>query len=240
MNKYYHFEKIDSTSTYLKKNYNNLDDYTFVSASYQTKGHGRNNRKWFGESNKDLMFSILIKDKELTSKYGCLSLASSVVIYEVLKELNIKNVSIKWPNDVFVNNKKIAGVLLEGISCGKGIEALIIGVGVNVNSTRFNRNMINEPTSINLELKKEVLLENIKKEIYKKFLTTFEEIKNNNYSYLKIVRENNYLKNKVVYAQINQIKVPVKVIDINDDNSLKIEKNGELINVYSGEISFHI
>ena len=167
--KTYHFETIDSTSTYLKNNYNNLDDYTFVSADYQTSGHGRYNRRWYCENKKDLMFSVLVKDKELVSKYSFLSLASATVIYDVLKKLSIKNVSIKWPNDVFVNDKKIAGILLESVSFGNGIEALIIGVGINVNSTSFDDNMINTPTSICLELNNEISLNTFREKIYIEF-----------------------------------------------------------------------
>lgn len=237
--KYYHFQEIDSTSTYLKKNYQKLENFTFVSANYQTKGHGRYNRKWYGECKKDLMFSILIKDKELISKYSYLSLASAAIIYKTLKELDIKNVSIKWPNDVFVNDKKISGILLESVSSDMGIESLIIGVGLNVNSTTFEKEMINNPTSIYLETNKKITLEEIKNSIYNKFSNMFVEIKNNDYSYLQLVRDNNYLKDKMVYAIINNEKTLVKVIDINQDNSLKIDIDGKCINLNSGEISFH-
>lgn len=237
--KSYHFEKLDSTSTYLKNNYHELENFTFISADYQTKGHGRYNRKWFGENKKDLMFSVLVKDKELISKYTYLSLASAVVIYNTLKELGIEKVSIKWPNDVFINDKKIAGILLESVSSDKGIEALVIGVGVNVNSLSFEKNMVNSPTSVYLQINKEISLEAIKNSIYNKFCKMFDEIIHNDYSYLKVARNNNYLKDKMVYANINDVKTLVKVIDINGDNSLKIEKEGKHINLSSGEISFH-
>ena len=89
---YLHFEEIDSTSSYLKRNYQDLDDLTLVSASLQTSGHGRMNRKWMNNKNENLMFSLLIKDKELVNKYANFSLASAVCVYNTLLELNIRNV----------------------------------------------------------------------------------------------------------------------------------------------------
>lgn len=235
-----HFETIDSTSSYLKKKYKDYDDLTFVSADFQTNGHGRVNRKWVSNKKENLLFSILMKDKDIIKKYDSLSLASAVTVFSILEELNVKDISIKWPNDVYVKNKKIAGVLLESVSYGKDIEALVIGVGINVNSFSFKEDMINMPTSIYLELNKKLDLEELKEKIYCKFIKTIKDIKNNDNSYLKIVRKNNYLKGKQVYANINNIKTLVYIIDINDDNSLKVKKDNEYIDLYSGEITFHI
>jgi len=158
----------------------------------------------------------------------------------MLKELDIRNIKIKWPNDIFVNNKKIAGILLESKSQGAHIKALVIGVGINVNSIKFSENMSNTPTSICLELNRKIELSNIKKNIYDKFVNMLDKIKNGDFSYLKTIRENNYLKGKKVYALICGKKILVEVIDINDDNSLKIKKEDEYINLYSGEITFNI
>ena len=72
-NKIY-FEEIDSTSIYLKKNYKKLDHFTVVFSSMQTKGHGRLGRLWSSNKNENLLFSILIKDKNIINKYETLSL----------------------------------------------------------------------------------------------------------------------------------------------------------------------
>jgi len=239
MYKHYHFNKIDSTSTYLKLNYNKLVNMTFVSADYQEKGHGRYNRTWYSKENENLLFSILIKDKELINKYASLSLASAVCIYEILHNLNIENVSIKWPNDVFVNDKKIAGILLESVSINNKIDALVIGVGINVNAIDFIENMENIPTSIYLENGKVTNINKFKDIVFSRFIEVLELIKNNDKTYLEVVRKNNYLKDKKVYANIENEKKIIKVIEINEDNSLKVIVDGEYVNLTSGEITFH-
>ena len=235
---YLHFEEIDSTSSYLKRNYKDLDDLTLVSASLQTNGHGRMNRKWMNNKNENLMFSLLIKDKNLVNKYANFSLASAVCVYNTLLELNIKNVSIKWPNDVYVNDKKISGMLLESVSYNEGIEALIIGIGINVNSNFKDTELASKATSLYEVTNKIYSIEEVATTVYKYIYKMLKDIKNNNYSYLDIVRKNNYLKNKEVYCLINNEEQLVRVLDINDDNSLKVLFNNKEINISSSEITF--
>ena len=234
------FETIDSTNSYLKRNYLKYDNYTFVSCDYQEKGHGRNGRVWFSDKKESLLFSILIKDKVLISKFNKLSLFSAVCVFELLKEIGVKNISIKWPNDVFVNNKKIAGILLESVSFSNKIEALVIGIGINVNSLRFNSDMLNEPTSIKLETNQDICLEEIKEKIYNKLMFMFENIDKEEKYYLEVIKNNNYLKGKDVCTKINNEDVFVNVFDINDDCSLKVRCDREYSDLYSEEITLKI
>lgn len=237
MIKVIHFDELESTSTYLKQNYDKHENLTFVSTDYQKSGHGRNNKKWISNSKENLLFSILIKDKEVIKNYSSLSLASAVCIYEVLKQLNINNVSIKWPNDVFINDKKIAGILLESISFSNNIEALVIGIGLNVNSMNFSEDLQNIATSIYLEKKEKQSLEELKKMVYEKFIEMIKNIKIDNKDYLNIVRNNNYLKNKIINIEKNNEILEAEVIDINEDNSLKTKTNNIILNVDSGEVT---
>ena len=111
-----HLNKIDSTNNYLKQNYKNLEDYTFVSADLQTNGKGRNEREWKSENGKNLLFSLLLLDKPLFKLYKDISIITAYSIIEALSKIGIKGLSLKWPNDVYVNGKKICGILLESIS----------------------------------------------------------------------------------------------------------------------------
>ncbi|MGM9857833.1 MAG: biotin--[acetyl-CoA-carboxylase] ligase [Bacilli bacterium] len=235
---YIHFAEIDSTSSYLKRHYKELEDLTLVSASLQTSGHGRMNRKWINKKDENLMFSLLIKDKSLVDKFANFSLASAVCVFNTLLDFKINNVSIKWPNDVYVNDKKICGILLESISYNEGIEALIIGIGINVNSSFKDNELFNKATSL-FELTNNLFdINEVSSKVYKYIYNMLIDIKNNDKSYLKIVRDNNYLRNKYVYCLINNKEELVKVLDINDDNSLKILLNNDEVNISSSEVTF--
>lgn len=230
-----HFDIIDSTNTYLKNNYKKLDNYTFVSANSQNCGKGRNNRKW--DSNDDnLLFSLLIKDKELLSKTNTISILSAYIVLKTLQEYGIGNISIKWPNDVYVKDKKICGILLESISYSE-LECLIIGVGINVNQISFNKEY--NATSMINELGKHIDVVKMKNDIYSKFIEYLNKL-NNNYDYYKEIIKYDYLKNKEVYALISGERRLVKVKGINLDYSLCVSTNDSEFNLHSGEISFHI
>ena len=114
----------------------NLEDITLVSADSQTQGRGRNNRKWQADSN-NLLFSLLLKDQKYFAYTNELSIISAYTVLEVFREYGINGLSIKWPNDVYADGKKICGILLEAIS-STHIECMIIGVGINVNQTEFD------------------------------------------------------------------------------------------------------
>jgi len=188
-----HFEEIDSTNKYLKENYKSLENFTFVSASFQSGGKGREERKWYSPKNENLLFSYLIKDEKLLEKYKALSIGTATLIAIFLELKGIKNVSVKWPNDVYVGDRKICGILLEG-----NVEEFIaIGVGLNVNQTKFDNEYRIEPTSLKLENKNEYDLATLEVELFE-FI--FKHINQTNFSTrtLGFLKTHNYLLNKKV------------------------------------------
>jgi BirA family biotin operon repressor/biotin-[acetyl-CoA-carboxylase] ligase len=88
----------------------------------------------------------------------------------VLERFNVKGLSIKWPNDVYVFDKKICGILLEGCSTDNQITDIIIGIGINVNQTEFSGEYNVPPTSMAIELNKKTNLSKLKRKIYKHFI----------------------------------------------------------------------
>lgn len=235
-----HFDSIDSTSTYIKKNIDKLSNLTFVDSLYQTNGHGRMQRNWESEKGKNLMFSFLIKDQSLIDSFSSLSIGCSVAILKALKKFHLNDLSIKWPNDVYAHGKKICGILLESNSFDNKITALIIGIGINVNTASFNEELINKATSYYLLKNKELDLDKLKKEVYKQIIKILNQIKKGNYHYLKIANKNNFLYQKEMYADINSKIQKVKVLRINKDNSLQIIINDQIKNINYGELTFHI
>ena len=230
-----HFESVDSTNTYLKQNYKQLENFTFVSSDIQTQGRGRNNRKWDSDNN-NLLFSLLIKDKNILKKVNEVSIISAYIIIKVLQEYGIDDLSIKWPNDVYAGNKKICGILLESISINE-LECLIVGVGVNVNQREFDLDY--NATSMNIINNTDIDISSLKKNVYSKFESFLNSVSSGSDYYLEISKYD-YLKNKEVYALINNEKKLVKVKGINSDYSLCVVSNESEYNLYSGEISFHI
>ena len=225
-----HFTSLDSTNNYLKNNYKSLENYTFVSADVQSDGKGRNNRKWISENGKNLLFSLLILDKQLFKSYKEISILTAYAILKVLKKSGISDLKIKWPNDIYVGDKKICGILLESV-CKNEMECLIVGAGLNVNEDSFNGEYRTLPTSLKCELKKDINIDSLKDDIYNEIINILEDVKNNKNHYLDIC-EYDYLKGKEAIYDGN--KIIIKGID--EDYSLKIIKDNKEHNIDSGEI----
>lgn len=235
----FHFKSIDSTSHYLKRNYKSFDNMTFVSTDYQKSGHGRMTRKWISNANENLMFSFLIKDENLIKEYSSISIAIAVAIYNALKKIKLKDISIKWPNDVYIKNKKICGILLESITDDDKLQCLIVGIGININSS-FNDELKEKATSYYLETNKTISIIKVKRIVYRSIYKILNDIKNGKKNYIDIANEHNYLKNKEVYAEYLNQKVKVKVLNINQDNTLKVLLDNKEIDIFTGEITFHV
>lgn len=225
------FPTLPSTNKYLKENYHLYDEYTVVTTNNQTNGKGRMTRVW-NSSSDDLTFSILLKPKFDSSKISLISLIIGASLCNVVSKY--QKALIKWPNDIIINDKKIAGILVEGISSDK-VDAIIVGVGINVNSCEFPNDLIMKASSLKLESKKDINKNQLLTEILDEFLRLYNLFINNDYEFLNIVKENNYLKNKKVF--INEKEVIV--LDINDKGNLLVLDNDIVKELYYGEVTLN-
>ena len=227
---YLHFDEIDSTNNYLKNSYKLLSNFTFVSTDYQSAGKGRNDRIWFSNPGENLMFSLLIKDENLLKKFSSLSIISAAIVAEQIKSLGIEDVAIKWPNDVFIKDKKVCGILLEG----QILEYLVIGVGLNVNQKSFPNGLRKPATSLSLELNNDLNVNEVKERL---FLQMTKELSNLDVQkYLDFFKVHNYLENKRVRALVNNQPFIGEVIGIDENFFLQIKTGDMLLHIDSGEI----
>ena len=227
---YFHFEEIDSTNNYLKNSYQLLDNFTFVSADYQSKGKGRNNRVWESEKGTNLMFSILIKDPELLKNFAHLSIMMAVIVSDLLENYNVNNVSIKWPNDILVNDKKICGILSEG----QLPNYVVIGVGLNVNQETFPDGLRRPATSLKNELKKQIDINELEQRLFPLIINSFSSLERSDY--LSFFDNHNYLLGKRVKTIINQQIFIGEVVGIDDYFNIQILCDDVLLHVDSGEL----
>ncbi len=232
------FDTIDSTNTYLKAHYEQLEDQTFVRADLQTAGKGRSGRKWTASKGKNLTFSLLIKEEAVMEKYVSLSVLAAYSVLESMKKMGLKDLSVKWPNDVYAKDAKICGILLEAVSKAK-MEALIIGIGINVNEEDFATGLLHEPTSMKKQLHEDVDIGSFKDIVYDKLIQTVEKLKSGCDLYEE-VKAYDYLKGKEVYCRIGDEKKKVKVLGIAEDYSLKVLCEGKELSLFSDEITFHL
>ena len=132
---------ITSTNDYLKKKYKSgkILDGDLVWTENQTSGRGQLNKKWISEPFKSLTFSVYKQFNGLLIKPFKFNAVVCLGIIYALKKLSIPGLSIKWPNDILSENKKIGGILIENFFNRGKIKASVIGVGLNLNQEKFEK-----------------------------------------------------------------------------------------------------
>ncbi len=126
-------DTINSTNTYLLKESDFTDTFACFT-EHQTAGRGRHDKLWHCEKNQNLTFSLALFFPSATVLHG-LSLAVGVMIVRALKKFNPKGLGLKWPNDVLANGKKLAGILIESVYQANGPIKVVIGIGLNTDSS---------------------------------------------------------------------------------------------------------
>ena len=123
-----------------------LPDGTLVWTAIQTEGKGQRGKSWQSEKGNSLTFSIYLRPNVKISKQFFLNKAVALGVCEGINSFGAK-AKIKWPNDIYVEDKKIAGILIENSLRGSLIQDVVVGVGVNINQDKFSKSLPN-PVSL--------------------------------------------------------------------------------------------
>ncbi len=146
------FERLDSTNEYMQNvlRHKNLSEGTVVWTNFQTHGKGHDKNIWESDEGKNLLMSILLKPNAFdAADQFQISRVISLALVDLIKKY-CKPVSIKWPNDILVGKKKIAGILIENTILNGKISESIAGIGLNINQVNFPV-YIPDPTSLKKE-----------------------------------------------------------------------------------------
>lgn len=150
------FKSVDSTNDEAKRRLHSIDNLSVLSALSQSAGRGQRGNSWKSSPGENLTFSIVLKYGE--TGFHSLPAENSFVIIEIaalsvirlLQNHDIK-AEIKWPNDIYVGQKKICGMLVENVLSTAGMKSSIVGIGLNINQIEFDPTLPN-PTSMLLEV----------------------------------------------------------------------------------------
>lgn len=226
------FEELDSTNTYLK---NSPLYHHIVIARNQTKGRGRQNRKFHSEKDCGLYFSFKIKPNCSIEESMRYTLLSSVCVLLALQKLYQIEIQLKWVNDLYLNNKKIGGILCEGeIEINSSsLNSLVIGIGINLSNTSFPEELENIATSIKKETNIEVNLNDLIVEI----INTFDYYNSNHIEFIELYKKHSNVLHQEITVFQNNKTYPAYVKDILSDGSLLIIKENEEIILNSAEIT---
>ncbi len=216
---------------------NLIEEGLLVYTDFQSKGRGQRGNIWQSNIGENIMASLILKPEfiKVSSQFN-LNIAFSVALYKTFEPFLGDNFKIKWPNDLYYNEQKIGGVLIENTILGDKISSSIIGFGININQTNFEN--INATSLKNIR-GKDFQLNTIYESILENFEICYDEYKNGNFETLK----ENYLKILFGMKEIRsfikgQETFLGKIIGISDFGKLQIFIDGYTEEFDFKEISF--
>ena len=174
----------DSTNEYLR-HYTPAagEEMTVAVSRYQTAGRGQGGNKWESEAGKNLLFSVLTHPFSVPARRQfVLSMAAALALRDVLAAM-VSGITLKWPNDVYWNDRKISGTLIETRLSGERIAECITGTGVNVNQRVFRSDAPN-PVSIANITGKETDIDRLLAAIMEAFCTYYDKAYGGEYAYI--------------------------------------------------------
>lgn len=237
----YYYQEVDSTNEVAKRLAQECaPEGTIVIAESQRSGKGRRGKKWISPSG-GVWMTILLRPDIPPSKAPQLTLVTGVAVAETLTQECQLDVGIKWPNDILIGEKKVCGILIEASSNPKGLEYVVVGIGIdlNVDVANFPPELREGATSLKSELEKEISGVEVVQAFLSNFENLYNEFKADGFS--EILKEwrrlsktiGNYVevhkKGKTVRGEaVGITKEGVLILEM-DDGSLRKVISGECI-----------
>ena len=230
-------ESVDSTNDYAKKKAKELVDGSVIISLEQVKGKGRRGRSFHSGKGDGIYLSIILKPGFEPTKAPFITSIAGAALVNTFNKFNIQT-KIKWPNDVLINGKKVAGILTEMSADMEFIEYIVLGVGINVSGLEFPSELKNIATSLKLEGYDVKKLNIIWQFVYEFELLYNLYLNENTSEVVNILRNNSSVLGKQINVHyMNEVESAIAV-DINNQGALIIKtQEGEVKELSSGEIS---
>ena len=230
-------ESVDSTNDYAKKKAKELVDGSVIISLEQVKGKGRRGRSFHSGKGDGIYLSIILKPGFEPAKAPFITSIAGAALVNTFNKFNIQT-KVKWPNDVLINGKKVAGILTEMSADMEFIEYIVLGVGINVSGLEFPNELKNIATSLKLEGYDVKKLNIIWQFIYEFELLYNLYLNENTSEVVNILRNNSSVLGKQINVHyMNEVESAIAV-DINNQGALIIKtQEGEVKELSSGEIS---
>lgn len=233
------FFELDSTNAQLlelsRQGYSNA---VMCLAEQQRTGRGRRGRRWVSPFGGNLYLSLLWRFPFGASQVSGLSLAIAVAVSRALREIGLMDAGVKWPNDIVVSNRKLAGILLEMTGEASGPCSVVIGIGLNVKSNEMMATIDQPWTDLESELGEPVGRNNLAARIINQLIAAVKTFEREGLEpFLEEWREIDVYKGKEVELHLldKQIRGVVKGVD--DTGALLLDQGGKVKSYQSGEVS---
>lgn len=241
-NRLIHIHELDSTNNYAAKllSEGNLTHGTVILADYQTAGRGQRGNSWQTIGSKQFTASYFLETHFLGVEHLCyLNMCIALSVYDGVSTMYASDLTIKWPNDLFVRNKKIGGILIETNWNNGKVEGAIVGIGINLNPIHHVKHAISLQELVHKEIDSLVLLDALSNALQQHYLL----LKSGDFDTIKQAFEQRLWKKDKVIRMIDKSSLDefdgiIRGVDI--VGNILIESEG-LVQVYSNqEVDFSL
>ncbi|HID38684.1 MAG TPA: biotin--[acetyl-CoA-carboxylase] ligase [Calditrichaeota bacterium] len=240
-------DEIDSTNKYaMQLARDGAPEGSVVFTAYQTAGRGRLNRGWFSSRGENLLMSIILRPKQNIETIQRITLAVAVVLLEATRSYLKKYaypqlvLRLKWPNDLLVGDKKLAGILTESILRGNSVEAVIVGIGMNLNfcAEKMPDEIRHTATSIRVETGKRVDVDRFFTYLLYHFEQAYLKLERNGYAdVVEQWKTYNHQSGQEIIIRIGEADEYGRFIDVNSAGHLLYrDDKGRMHEIVSAEI----
>lgn len=231
-------ERVDSTNNYVANlmNVGKIEHGTVILAEEQTQGKGQRGAQWLSKAGENLIFSIYLDTANLSVREQfSITQFSSLSVVNTLKKWNI-DADVKWPNDIYVSGRKIAGILIENQVKGERLNGTIVGIGLNVNQTEFGELVT---TSVKLEKGMFISIQEVVFSLLEELNSTWELLENGQLEQLNNrYLEKLWLLNQPALFKDSQGEFTGIITGITENGFLQVIRNGVPKTYDLKEISF--
>lgn len=237
-----HYDEIESTNLEAKSLANDgAPEGTVVIAESQSGGRGRLGRKWTSPSGKGLLFSLILRPDLPMSDAHLLTLVAAAGVAEAIEAHTSVHVRIKWPNDLYVDDRKLGGILTEVSGEEDEIAWVVVGIGVNVNTehTELPAPLRRSAASLKIAAGKPINRSELLAHILLSLEASYVDALRYGFSHsLRVFREHDYLLNKTVSVQTREGPVMGEVQGVDDRGALLLQlPHGHVRRFYAGDVT---
>lgn len=235
----YKFNKLNSTNLHLKQNFNDYKKFDIILAEHQSNGYGRFKRQWLDLGGENIFMSMCLKLDGFNENIVGITQFTALILAKTFEIYGIQP-TIKWPNDIHVNGRKISGILAESVIKNSKFEGIVLGLGININSDEKMFDSVSQKvTSLSTEISKKINKDEFIENFVQKFEADYEKLLGNGFSIFK----NEYIS----YLNCIDKEITVKNYDktftgiarnVSDNGLLILETNGELKEISAGDIEY--
>ncbi|RMH70032.1 MAG: biotin--[acetyl-CoA-carboxylase] ligase [Gemmatimonadetes bacterium] len=217
-------------------------EWTVVLANEQTGGRGRKNRVWYSPPDVGLWFSVILRHRIPVIDAAKIGLVTALGVANTLRSELSLAAQIKWPNDVLIGQRKVSGILLESISSGGKLEALIVGIGINVNQTAFPEPIAQTATSLRLELNRIVPRDILLPRLLEELQRQFDRFRQGNFHHqMREWRRLCPMLGKPVTLHTTGGNITGTAVDVGDEGALIVRKpDGVHLRFFAGDVSISL